>query len=94
MSDALFFILAIVALGISLYMLPMYIEWFKIFVKRHSKIERVLNNELFSLIIFVGAIFSVMIIIQNKLNHRPRKVLHYKTPYEIFFSELSRKLAA
>lgn len=35
-----------------------------------------------------------IITIQNKLNHRPRKVLHYKTPYEIFFSELSRKLAA
>ncbi|MBL1244582.1 MAG: hypothetical protein COA39_009395 [Sulfurimonas sp.] len=29
--------------------------------------------------------------IQNRLNHRPRKVLGYKTPYEVFFSEMSRK---
>ena len=35
-----------------------------------------------------------IITIQDKLNHRPRKVLNYKTPYEVFFSELSRKLAA
>jgi IS30 family transposase len=34
-----------------------------------------------------------IIMIQNRLNHRPRKVLGYKTPYEVFFSEMSRKLA-
>jgi len=34
-----------------------------------------------------------IITIQNRLNHRPRKVLGYKTPYEVFFSEMSRKLA-
>ena len=35
-----------------------------------------------------------IITIQNRLNHRPRKVLGYKTPYEVFFSEMSRKLAS
>jgi len=32
--------------------------------------------------------------IQNRLNHRPRKVLGYKTPYEVFFKEFARKMAA
>ena len=32
--------------------------------------------------------------IQNRLNNRPRKVLDYKTPNEIFFKILERKLAA
>ena len=32
--------------------------------------------------------------IQNRLNHRPRKILNYKTPYEVFFSEMSKKLAS
>ena len=35
-----------------------------------------------------------IIMIQNRLNHRPRKVLNFKTPYEVFFSEMSRKLAS
>jgi IS30 family transposase len=35
-----------------------------------------------------------IIMIQNRLNHRPRKVLGYKTPYEVFFKEFSRKLAS
>jgi len=35
-----------------------------------------------------------IIMIQDRLNHRPRKVLKYKTPYEVFFSEMSRKLAS
>ena len=25
-------------------------------------------------------------------NHRPRKILNYITPYEVFFSEMSRRL--
>ena len=25
--------------------------------------------------------------IENSLNHRPRKVLQYKTPFEVFFSD-------
>jgi len=29
--------------------------------------------------------------IQNRLNHRPRKVLNYRTPYEVFFKEFARK---
>ena len=32
--------------------------------------------------------------IQNRLNNRPRKVLEYKTPNEIFFKILQRSLAA
>jgi len=32
--------------------------------------------------------------IQDKLNHRPRKVLNYRTPFEVFFTEVARKLAA
>lgn len=35
-----------------------------------------------------------IISIQNKLNHRPRKVLNYRTPYEVFFKEFSKALAA
>jgi len=34
-----------------------------------------------------------IITIQNRLNHRPRKVLGYKTPFEVFMKELSKKLA-
>ncbi len=32
--------------------------------------------------------------IQNRLNNRPRKILEYKTPNEIFFNILQRKLSA
>jgi len=35
-----------------------------------------------------------IITIQDKLNHRPRKVLNYRTPYEVFFKEFSKVLAA
>jgi IS30 family transposase len=35
-----------------------------------------------------------IITIQNKLNHRPRKVLNYRTPYEVFFTEVAKQLAA
>jgi len=35
-----------------------------------------------------------ILMIQNRLNHRPRKILNYKTPYEVFFSEMSRRLAS
>ena len=35
-----------------------------------------------------------ILMIQNRLNHRPRKVLGYKTPYEVFFSEMSKSLAS
>ncbi len=43
---------------------------------------------------FIGVSKEEIIMIQNKLNHRPRKVLNYKTPYEVFFNEMSRKLAS
>ena len=32
--------------------------------------------------------------IQDKLNHRPRKILNYRTPYEVFFTEVAKKLVA
>jgi len=32
--------------------------------------------------------------IQNDLNNRPRKTLGYKTPAEVFYKEVSRKLVA
>jgi len=35
-----------------------------------------------------------VVTIQNKLNHRPRKVLNYRTPYEVFFEEFAKELAA
>jgi len=35
-----------------------------------------------------------IITIQDKLNHRPRKALNYKTPYEVFFKEYAKSLAA
>ena len=43
---------------------------------------------------FIDVSKNEIIMIQNRLNHRPRKVLGYKTPYEVFFSEMSRKLAS
>ena len=44
--------------------------------------------------VFIGVSKEEIIMIQNRLNHRPRKILKYKTPYEVFFSEMSRKLAS
>jgi len=35
-----------------------------------------------------------IISIQDKLNHRPRKILDYRTPYEVFFTEFAKELAA
>jgi len=35
-----------------------------------------------------------IITIQEKLNHRPRKVLGYRTPHEVFFEEFAKELAA
>jgi len=35
-----------------------------------------------------------VVTIQEKLNHRPRKVLNYRTPYEVFFEEFTKELAA
>ena len=44
--------------------------------------------------VFIGVSKEEIIMIQNRLNHRPRKILNYKTPYEVFFSEMSKKLAS
>jgi len=35
-----------------------------------------------------------IVTIQDKLNHRPRKVLNYRTPYEVFFEEFTKEVAA
>lgn len=35
-----------------------------------------------------------IITIQEKLNHRPRKVLGFRTPYEVFFEEFAKEVAA
>jgi len=35
-----------------------------------------------------------IITIQNKLNHRPRKVLGFRTPYEVFFEDFAKELAS
>jgi IS30 family transposase len=35
-----------------------------------------------------------VITIQESLNHRPRKVLGFRTPYEVFFEEFVKELAA
>lgn len=35
-----------------------------------------------------------IVTIANKLNHRPRKSLNYKTPFEVFMKEFSKKMAA
>ena len=43
---------------------------------------------------FLNVSKDEVIMIQDRLNHRPRKVLSYKTPYEVFFSEMSKKLAS
>ena len=44
--------------------------------------------------VFTNVSKEEIIMIQNRLNHRPRKVLGYKTPYEVFFKEFAKKLAA
>jgi len=43
---------------------------------------------------FLNVSKDEIIMIQDRLNHRPRKVLSYKTPYEVFFNEMSKKLAS
>ena len=43
---------------------------------------------------FLNVSKDEVIMIQNRLNHRPRKILNYQTPYEVFMSEFSRKMAA
>jgi len=43
---------------------------------------------------FLNVSKQEIIMIQNRLNHRPRKVLNYRTPYQVFMTEFSRKMAA
>lgn len=35
-----------------------------------------------------------IVIIANKLNHRPRKYLKYKTPFEVFMKKFSKRMAS
>lgn len=35
-----------------------------------------------------------IVTIQNRLNHRPRKSLNYKTPFEVFMKEFAMKMAS
>jgi len=35
-----------------------------------------------------------IVTIQNKLNHRPRKSLGFKTPFEVFMKAFSKKMTA
>lgn len=35
-----------------------------------------------------------IVTIANKLNHRPRKSLNYKTPFEVFMKEFSKRMAS
>lgn len=79
------------ALDIDFYFANPYHSW-----------ERGLNEHTNGLIrqylpkksVFTNVSKDEIIMIQNRLNHRPRKVLGYKTPYEVFFSEMSKKLAS
>jgi len=43
---------------------------------------------------FLNVSKDEIIMIKDRLNHRPRKILNYKTPYEVLFSEMSKKLAS
>lgn len=43
---------------------------------------------------FTGISKDEIMMIQNKLNHRPRKALGYRTPFEVFMNEISRKMVA
>ncbi len=43
---------------------------------------------------FTDISYDEIMMIQNKLNHRPRKALGYKTPFEVFMNEVSRKMVA
>jgi len=43
---------------------------------------------------FINITRDEIMMIQNKLNHRPRKALAYKTPYEVFMNEVSRKMVS
>ncbi len=79
------------ALNIDFYFANPYHSW-----------ERGLNEHTNGLILqylpkksaFLHLSKEEIITIQNRLNHKLRKVLGYKTPYEVFFSEMSRKLAS
>jgi len=43
---------------------------------------------------FLNVSKDEILMIQNRLNHRPRKSLNYKTPFEVFTKEFSQKLAS
>ena len=50
------------------------------YIPKRTQFENISKNEI--------------MMIQNCLNHRPRKALDYKTPFEVFMNEISRKMVA
>ena len=72
------------------------------FANPYSSWERGLNEHTNGLIRqylpkqtdFTNVSKEEIITIQNRLNNRPRKVLKFKTPAEVFFREMARKLAS
>jgi len=50
------------------------------YIPKKTEFENISDNEI--------------MMIQDKLNHRPRKTLGYKTPFELFFKEISSKMSA
>ena len=50
------------------------------YIPKRTEFENISKNEI--------------MMIQNCLNHRPRKALGYKTPFEVFMNEISRKMVA
>ena len=55
------------------------LNWFCCTLKLNGRFENIKQTEI--------------TIIQNRLNNRPRKILKYYTPNEIFFKEVSRQMA-
>jgi len=43
---------------------------------------------------FINITDEQIVEVQNRLNRRPRKILGYKTPAEVFMSEFSHQMAA
>jgi len=43
---------------------------------------------------FIGITDEQIVEVQNKLNRRPRKILGYKTPAEVFFDTITKSYGA
>ena len=78
-------------LGIDFYFCDPYSSWqrglnehtnglIRQYIPKKSRFENISNEEIVN--------------IQNRLNHRPRKSLNFKTPYEVFMKEVCKKSAS